>query len=51
MVLSFVPSLFTENYNRTINEVYRKLVTHEDRQTLIDILNTAGNEGDWQRSR
>ena len=50
MVLSLVPSLFTEN-NRTIMEVYRKLVTHEDRQTLIDILNTAGNEGDWQRSR
>jgi GTPase KRas protein len=44
VTLQFVQSFFTEDYDPTIEDSYRKQVAVDGKTVLLDILDTAGQE-------
>jgi len=44
LVFQFVQGKFIEQYDPTIEDSYRKQVTHNGKQVMLEILDTAGSE-------
>ena len=45
LTVQFVQNIFVEEYDPTIEDSYRKQITVDGQQILLDILDTAGCEG------
>jgi len=43
LVFRFVQGKFVDHYDPTIEDSYRKQVTHNGKQVMLEILDTAGN--------
>jgi len=44
LTIQFMENRFVEDYDPTIEDLYRKMCVIEDEETLVDVLDTAGQE-------
>ena len=44
LTIFFIQNKFTENYDPTIEDTYRKVITVDDKPCVLNIVDTAGQE-------